>query len=430
MDDADFEVTDLGRSRSDGLARPPTALLRRLTAPQRLKRAVFIICLLLVALTPLLAVSPDSLRAVATWLRVPTPPSPTPLPLGATTFLLANTVPWGDLEVDAHPAARLGIALQWPYANAQAPTFTLSPGQHDLVYHADPFYTLRCQVSVPAAVTDTCPLLPTANIPLFPPSGSRILDARALPSYLPVPAFVALASAIEEALTTWSGTTPMALGDHYLSATGQVAVATKSAQATLYYEVNHDAAERLPTFNGDCISLCSLSPARTQLDAEDWRLVANIIASWRYTHSDGQVVNAPASPTGSDAHALLPVTVRWMGRWSVDAPPDEALGDAPPCQVAHNILGRLGSRAASLAAATSSSWGTYVAPPAAAGCLTVIGSAMSPSGQPIGETVQVLYRFGVLLAANAGAQQAFRQMPPVSPSEQTLASRLAPPGAR
>jgi hypothetical protein len=50
-------------------------------------------------------------------------------------------------------------------------------------------------------------------------------------------------------------------------------------------------------------------------------------------------------------------------------------------------------------------------------------------GQPIGETIQMLYRFGVLLAVNPSAMQALAQLAPAAPSEQALARQLAPPGA-
>jgi hypothetical protein len=429
MDDADFEVTHLSQPRSSGPSRP-LIFLQRLGVQQRLARTVIILCMLAVALLPFLAVSPDASRTVTTWFHLPTPSGPAPLPRGADTFLLADTVPWGELTIDGDPAARLGIALQWPYAGAQIPTFTLAAGKHEVVYRADPFFPLRCQVSVPEAVTDTCPLFSAGNSPLVPPPGSRILDARALPAYLPVSAFIALAEAVQARLAAWSGTAPLARGDHYLTVAGQVVSATQGGLATLRYQVNRDAREALPTFDGPCISLCSLSPARTQLDADDWRLVANIIASWRYTLVDGQVIDAPAAPTESDAHALLPVLVRWTGQWSVDAPPDEALVDAPPCQIAHNILGRLSASAAELSALADGSWGTYVTPPAAAGCLIVVGRTADTEGQPIGKTIQTLYRFGVLLAANAGAQQALGPLPPGNPSELALASRLAPPGAK
>jgi hypothetical protein len=430
MDDVDFEVINLRPSGFPDPPRLPIIPLRRLSVRQRLTRTVIILCLLAAALAPLLAVSPDAARTMADWLHVPTPPRPTPLPLGADTFLLANTVPWGDLEVDGHSAATVGIALHWPYAGDQVPTFTLAPGGHELVYRADPFWPLRCQVSVPAAVTDTCPRLSADPSPLLPPFGSRILDARALPAYLPVSAFAALADAVQERLAAWTGTALLAPGDHYLNVDGQVAIASHGAQATLHYRVNHDARESQPTPNGDCISLCSFSSARSQLDADDWRLVANVTSTWDYSQADGQTVTAPAAPIGSDAHALVPVTVRWTGRWSVETPPDEALVDAPPCQVALNILGRLSASTAGLNALATGSWGTYVTPPAAAGCLIVNGPAMNAAGQPIGETIQTLYRFGVLLAANAGAEQAFGQLTQVNASEQALVSRLAPPGAR
>jgi hypothetical protein len=428
MDDSDFEVTELTRPPPHHQARLPTILRRRLTVQERIARVAAIVCLLIVALAPLLAVTPAASRTFAAWIGLPTPPRPTPPP-GVGVFLLANTVPWGDLEIDAHSAASRGIALQWPYAGNQIPTFSLAPGIHELTYHAEPFAPLRCRVSVPAAPTDTCPLLPhDSNSPLFPPANSRILDARALPAFLPPTAFIALANAVEQELEVWSGTAQLAPGDHYLAADGQVAVAKYSAQATLRYQINLDAREQAPTFNGGCVSLCSLSVARTQLDADDWRLLANVVATWRYIQTNGQVIDAPASPVNSDAHALVPVTIRWNGQWSVDEPPAEALVDAPPCQVAHNVLGRLFSNGESPVAMANGSWGTYTAPPAAAGCLIVFGRAMSATGQPIGETIQTLYRFGVLLAVNPGAMRAFAQLSSAAPSEQALARQLAPPG--
>jgi hypothetical protein len=430
MDDSDFEVTDLTWPPAHHRARLPTILRQRLTVQERMARVAALICLLIVALAPLLAVTPAASRTFAAWVGLPTPPRPTPLPPGVGLFLLANTVPWGELEIDAHAAARLGIALQWPYGGNQIPTFSLAPGSHELVYRAAPFAPLRCRVSVPAAPTDTCPLLPLdSNSPLFLPANSRVLDARAVPQRLPPAAFTALSSVVEQQLEAWSGTAQLTPGDHYLAADGHVATAKYSAQATVRYQINQDAREQAPTFNGGCVSLCAFSVARTQLDAEDWRLLANVVASWQYVQANGQVIVAPATPVDSDAHALVPVTVRWSGRWSVDEPPAEALVDAPPCQVAHNLLGRLFSNGDSPVVLANGSWGTYAAPPAATGCLIVFGRSMSPTGQPIGDTIQTLYRFGVLLAVNSGAMQAFAHLALAAPSEQALARQLAPPGA-
>jgi hypothetical protein len=430
MDDPEFEVSELTRPPAHHQARLPTILRRRLTVRERIARVAAIVGLLIVALAPLLAVTPAASRTLAAWVGLPIPPRPTPLPPGVGVFLLANTAPWGELEIDAHSAARLGIALQWPYDENQIPTFSLAPGTHELVYRAEPFAPLRCRVSVPAAPSDTCPLLHLdSNSPLVLPANSRVLDARALPAFLPPTAFTALANAVEQRLEAWSGTAQLTPGDHYLAADGHVVVARHSAQATVRYQINQDAREQAPTFNGGCVSLCSLSVARTQLDADVWRLVANVVASWRYTETNGQVILAPAAPVDSDAHALVPVTVRWNGQWSVDEPPVDALVDAPPCQVGHNVLGRLFSNGASPVALANGSWGAYTAPPAAAGCLIVFGRVMSATGQPIGDTIQTLYRFGVLLAVNSGAMQAFAQLAPAAPSEQALARELAPPGA-
>ncbi len=72
--------------------------------------------------------------------------------------------------------------------------------------------------------------------------------------------------------------------------------------------------------------------------------------------------------------------------------------------------------------------GDICARPAAVGCLIVVGRTQY-SGQPIGKTIQALYRFGVVLAANTTTQQVFGQLPAGNPSEQALASQLAPRSA-
>ena len=88
MDDPDFEVTELTQPPAHHQARLPTILRRRLTVRERIARVAAIVCLLIVALAPLLAITPAASRTFAAWVGLPTPPRPTPPPPGVGVFLL------------------------------------------------------------------------------------------------------------------------------------------------------------------------------------------------------------------------------------------------------------------------------------------------------------------------------------------------------
>ena len=64
MDDSDFEVTELTRPPAHHQARLPTILGRRLTVRERIARVAAIVCLLIVALAPLLAIIASRLAHV------------------------------------------------------------------------------------------------------------------------------------------------------------------------------------------------------------------------------------------------------------------------------------------------------------------------------------------------------------------------------
>ena len=65
MDDSDFEVTKLTQPPAHHQARLPSILRRRLTVRERITHVAAIVCLLIVALAPILAVTPAASRTLA-----------------------------------------------------------------------------------------------------------------------------------------------------------------------------------------------------------------------------------------------------------------------------------------------------------------------------------------------------------------------------
>src|SRR5262249_47024552 len=140
----------------------------------------------------LLLPNPATQAALVGFLHFETPTPTPPLSVGGNPFLWEHSVPWGILLVDGRswPDVRTSVIrfdeTGEPVADPPY-TFALPRGRHTLEYHAAPFPTLRCTVSVPAALSDTCPLV--HNVPPFlVPQGdlhSRDLDLRATLDRLP-----------------------------------------------------------------------------------------------------------------------------------------------------------------------------------------------------------------------------------------------------
>src|SRR5262249_47641471 len=159
------------------------------------------------------------------------------------------------------PAARPGPLLPLPIAFGR--------GRHRLEYQADPFPTLRCLFSVPAAAgSDTCPMVPGGGID--PSLGdARLLDLGAPPGALPTDQRRLLTQVVAAALTTTPGTATVAAGDHYLGPTGTAAVARDPVQASLRFALNTDPARTTPEFSPPCVTLC-VEDGRA--GREDWAL--------------------------------------------------------------------------------------------------------------------------------------------------------------
>lgn len=419
----------------------------------------------------------------ATWQRIIHFRDSSPdLAAGADVVVLAHAVPWGALSLGdgsapAPTATPTGTAQ--PTVSPQAsktpqPTTTPQPGAtaqpsnvlkpagttadgvawyrlargtHTLVYTAAPFATVRCQISVPAASSDTCAL---AQPPQTQPSdgvralgaAARVVDAQATVDHLPPEQQKPLFDAIQAALSPQP--TTMQPYERYLNANGQVVYTYITLQATLLYTVNTDVAHAIPvptptpsatpaatgtttgtpsataipaptgtatatatpTQPATCLSLCD-SIASSDAPVDAWNQLANLLPGWRYAPARGQPITAPATGQGSAATSAV-VFIRWNGQWQV------GVKDTDKAQLLSNAV---------LAAANTlhmpSGWSvkTYPATNPADGYLVVVGPST-------GASAQVLYRFGVLLSVNSLAYSTFPTLPHANFAERTLAAGI------
>jgi hypothetical protein len=356
-------------------------------------------------------------------------PTPTPTPLvrlGPDSLQVLHGVPWGTLRLDGQTAATLGISLAPRIPDETAPAFTLRKGQHTLEYTAEPFPSLRCQISQPASASDTCPLFdPPPKFPVQNQNGSRILDVGATLDHLPASQFTTLQQATQTNLNAGLGeaTTRVELGERYLGADSQIATTTQPLNASPQFMLNGDPNDDGPWAGQPCVTLCETYPGAA-LDTSAWTIVAHVIVTWRYAQLNGSVTldHAPAATPERHQHIRQPFAVRWNGSWQVIISTPSARVPTPLCAVATSLLGEQLTRATAPELATYA-WDSISAPNTAEGCLLVGG--LSNGNGPVGATANVLYRFGLLYAANDVAHRLLPSLPLVDAHGQAIASQIA-----
>jgi hypothetical protein len=432
----DFEVTELDQGSGEEDAPGPDARFhlsqsptpaRDPLAPRRARRVRGLVALglMLLIAAALLASIPGTQAGVVAALHLPSPVSTATLAAGADTFFLTNAVPWGTAQVDKH-------TLPIDPTAALAGAFHLTRGRHTLTYVAPPFHVLRCQVSVPAARSDTCPLVDAAAMGysglLHTP---RVLDLRATLQRLPADQLVSLKQAIEAALAF---TEPAAIlpGDHYGTDAG-IVVATQPLTGTLTYRSDSGAALSCAPGAG-CVLCVQLCTPPNSLGGIYWHLQAQMRLGWRYAKADGTVIatGTPFMPAAdvpsADASVRFPLGVYWAGQWTVTT----GYGDT---EVGSDLMigAAMDNLSVQLTQPSSKAYGhtSITARNPADGCLMY--RFVDASHQPVNPPIEVLYRFGVLLAVTDGAHQLLPQAPLADAHEQSIANQIAasflPPGA-
>ena len=447
MDDFDIEIRPLGHASADERRvspadiTPPRApqspLAPRLSQRGRVLRVSGILGVLFLALTILVAVTPGARSAVVGFVQGPSPTYA--LPGDGHRFAVEHQLPWGTLTIDGYPAPSLA-PIQTQTSTPQLTTFALARGHHQLEYRADPFPTLRCTLSVPEAMDDTCPLGPQlANDPIVPDGQhTRLLDLLGTDDRLSPPEQALLADATQSALDRAAAGANGALapGDHYLDAAARVATAGEALTADAAYRF-----DRLPTLvDGEhCAILCTPTSPLAQSSADEWLLNGFASLSWRYRDAGDRVVLAegpPGSPPGGRVDVAIQVGVRRVGdAWQVRLIPPTPAGslvrDPLTCPVgAHflDVLRENPDQATADSTDTSYRWDEWSSP-AELGCVFGGGRSFDNQGNLTGSVAIVLYRYGALLAVNDEAHADFPHIPWASEHERALALAAWPPTA-
>lgn len=344
---------------------------------------------------------------------VPPTPTPTLIP-GADMVFFANSVPWGKLTVDGYPTKVS------PPAGRAYPQVRLSRGTHHLVYTAAPFPPVRCRVSVPSAKSDTCPpavgILDTIQTDS---SAYRSIDLQATPDNLPPDQYAALVRAAQAAFAVPDGTVPA--GDHYRDSNGNTVVAASPLAAHLVITVPEKGTD-LGGINGAiCDPLC-VNSLFDPANIDQWQVAALAALAWQFTTHDRQMIESGSS--SQDVMMPLMLYVEWSGAWSVSL--------ANPNQLSQEVCSPVGAELGTLLTSPSKanygfSFESHPDSSVMDGCLTqVFPSLPVTSGTGPGDPppLNILYRFGALVAADAATAQALPQLPAASANERALVARL------
>ncbi|MEO7002748.1 MAG: hypothetical protein ABI068_13125 [Ktedonobacterales bacterium] len=337
------------------------------------------------------------------------------IPTSQRFLYFANGAGRGILRLDGHflDEASLegsGIALDAGF------------GWHTLDYSALPFAPLRCHFTVPTAPGDTCPLLPyTTSVKgpdRFYSGPGRVINLRASPAYLPARQLAALGAAINRALTQFSSSVILAVGDHYRSADGRLHVDNRPLIATLRFRLSVDPARGL-AYNAnpssDCMMLCGADLPGS--------ITASVVADWLYTNLQNGAVFDHLSGA-PDSSQLLTFALTWdAGHWIATFVPYRYQSLDPDCAAAPTLL----EHASSAFDLNDLVWNSN-ALAMAQGCLIGV-PLFDAQGNKTNTYADFFMRCGALVAVNAAARRDAPAIPSASPNEMQAANSYYLPGA-
>jgi hypothetical protein len=375
----------------------------------------------LLAVALVIATNPAVNSSFYSVFHLQTPmPSTTPLPGGDIVYL-ERAAPWGTVILDGKKSALAnpGTAISW---------IRLTRGRHTIAVTQPPFPVLRCTISAPARLSDTCPLFSPSSIQgqhfgnrSTLPGRARFVDLGARFSLLPRDAQDALVAAVATELTPL--TTPVMLypGDHYLRDDGTLAVAQTALQATFIPTVLLPTPE-IPSDSTSCISFCDISGVDLGGNAT-WNIIVSMLGSWHITTPDGHVLTESSPMYVSDPlydgfSGSMQVTINllWTGRWQVSAQNGFGGGWSPTCQTAETMASALLGKSQVSILGMNTQYGHTPEQ----GCVVEI-TLNSPN---VNDPIFLLYRFGVLLASNDIAHRTFPALPLASATERIATQRL------
>ncbi len=415
----EFEVLSLDMSIGDEPLRASAPGARLSWIRRSLAGSIAVVSTLL-AIVILLASIPSAGDSIRLALHLPTPIPTAAPPRGSDTLLLAHTVPWGRLSVDSRSLDDLHSFID---RIDGYPAIRLPPGAHTITYAADHFPTLTCTVTIPfvtprmaPADLHACSVLPFpgAHSPASAPA-AHLVDLRATLDRLAPATLAQLKKEIDTTLP--SAQTVVQPGERFLGLDGAVHVASASLPAQLVMRLNNDPLVLLPLgdFPTMCAVLCAdLIQSATPSQSPVWSLFANVTPAWRFGDTESTVTApfaAPADVSADVVTQLVTVGVTYdQGRLQV-TPRGAESASRLVFAAATNAVSSFGTK---LTAQYPSGWSAlpFIAHNPADGCMIVVGTIQSSGdGFPGGKTLNVLYQFGVLLAADQMAHDVLPELP-------------------
>jgi len=423
--EVEYEVSMLGgpaRNMSPHVA-PPGARLSRIL--RSLVGSVAVVSALL-AIVILVASIPSADDGIRLALHLLTPIPTAVLPRGSDTLLLAHTVPWGRLRVDGRSLDDLHSFID---RIDGYPAIRLPPGAHTITYSADQFPTLTCTVTIPfvtpriaPADLHACSVLPFpgAHSPASAPA-AHLVDLRATLGRLAPATLVQLKEEIDTTLP--NAQTVVQPGERYLGHDGAVHVASASLPAQLVMRLNNDPLALLPL--GDFPTMCAVLCAdpiqsATPVQSPVWSLFANVTSAWRFVATESSVTAPFAPPADVSADVvtqLVTVGVTYEGGQFRVTPRGAESASRLVFAAATNAVSGFGKK---LTSQYPSGWSAlpFIAHNPADGCKIVVGAIQgSKDGLPGGKTLNLLYQFGVLLAADQMAHDVLPELPVASAAD-------------
>ena len=369
------------------------------------------------------------------------------IPSGDNLFYIQASPP-GHILIDGHPITHLPDRNKQPHPDTP---LQLAQGKHQIVWESAPFQPLICAISVPSQIEDQhCPyetLIQGSagqNIHLitFTPSFQNLTPAQQQ----------VLGQHIQNVLQTLNATAPVLPGEQYFytSLTGETSVVTarQPIQASVAYHLETSVTSQRDCIDGysdacnyngqNCIYLCVLTQVAsisgggetfTPVTGPDWYTYAIFYPTWTYRTINGILVAGNQSEfvnryVGIDHSVLLHLL--WKDNsWAVNIVPSfsqlNITSPDPACAALSGLVHSLTTYGITHDSQPKNIyWNEYVGPNRAAGCLGVATTQHNAGPQGY-----FLYRFGVLLAANAAAHGYFPDIPLADSYEQAIAQQIA-----
>lgn len=455
---SEIEVSELDEPEiAANSSRPSLPFREPRFSPRQRRWSLILLNGLVMLAVVLLLVTTTSVRELVSSVFIHPTPSPTaPLAPGVDLFYVRAAPPWGQLFVDGHSVSLPAMSIDPPLRFAR--------GQHQLVWHADPFLAQRCTVSVPPNFADTCSDHETTQAS----SGLSawvITFSESLATLARTPR-TALLQAAQAALDARQSTDTVRPGEHYVLAADDpacrnafvrqgyqcYATATQPLRATLSFRLDTNEASNEAcidiqpgncTLNyQDCRLFCSGSFLASS-STREWDVVAPVLSLWTFATMDGRVLARAVPDDSAQDYAtgqtldesLVPLHITWDSLdWHVAVSVTlDSHGSGyfdPVCAAMTQQVRPLNPPGAANGEPLYFQWRFASGTRPSAGCLAVgtpqpEDGLTTPTPPPTTPPVfSYLHRFGVLLAVNKLAQSAGLLLPLADAYEQQLARRL------